>query len=139
MVNRRRRDTGHPPRLSQLPIGFGQQRPTLQVGIRLTRAGFVVGLIVAATAERLPEARGHPWYLISAALRDPHQGGQSLTKKVREKPASDKIEVMGAVTEALKGTQFVVTLDNDHQVLAYPCGKIRKYYIRLLLGDRVKV
>jgi translation initiation factor IF-1 len=62
-----------------------------------------------------------------------------LAKKVREKPASDKIEVMGTVTEALKGTQFVVTLDNGHRVLGYPCGKMRKYYIRLLLGDRVKV
>ena len=62
-----------------------------------------------------------------------------MADKVREKPASDKIEVMGTVTEALKGTQFVVTLDNDHHVLAYPCGKMRKYYIRLLLGDRVKV
>ena len=62
-----------------------------------------------------------------------------MAKKVREKPGKEKIEVMGTVTEALKGTQFVVTLDNDHQVLAYPCGKMRKYYIRLLLGDRVKV
>jgi translation initiation factor IF-1 len=62
-----------------------------------------------------------------------------LAKKTREKPGKEKIEVMGTVTEALKGTQFVVTLDNGHQVLAYPCGKMRKYYIRLLLGDRVKV
>ena len=47
--------------------------------------------------------------------------------------------MMGTVEQALKGTQFTVRLDNGHEVLAYPCGKMRKYYIRLLLGDRVKV
>ena len=55
------------------------------------------------------------------------------------KPSKEKIEMMGTVTEALKGTQFIVELDNGHEVLAYPCGKMRKYYIRLLLGDRVLV
>ena len=55
------------------------------------------------------------------------------------KPSKQKIEMMGAVTKTLKGTQFTVQLDNGHEILAYPCGKMRKYYIRLLLGDRVKV
>lgn len=50
-----------------------------------------------------------------------------------------KIEVQGTVIEALPGTQFKVELDNGHEVLAYPSGKIRKYYIRILLGDRVKL
>jgi len=51
----------------------------------------------------------------------------------------DKIVVEGVVIEALPGTQFRVRLDNDHIVLAYLSGKMRKYYIRILLGDRVKV
>ena len=55
------------------------------------------------------------------------------------KPSKQKIEMMGTVMEALKGTRFKVRLDNDHEVLAYLCGKMRKYYIRILLGDRVKV
>jgi translation initiation factor IF-1 len=59
--------------------------------------------------------------------------------KAAVKPGKEKIEMMGTVKEALKGTQFIVELDNGHEVLAYPCGKMRKYYIRLLLGDRVKV
>ena len=50
-----------------------------------------------------------------------------------------KIEVEGTVVEALKATQFKVRLDNDHEVLAYLSGKMRKYYIRILLGDRVRV
>ena len=51
----------------------------------------------------------------------------------------DKIQVDGTIVEALPGTQFRVRLDNDHEVLAYLSGRMRKYYIRILLGDRVKV
>jgi translation initiation factor IF-1 len=50
---------------------------------------------------------------------------------------SDKIKVEGTVIEALPGTQFKVRLDNGHEVLAYLSGKMRRYYIRILLGDRV--
>ncbi len=53
--------------------------------------------------------------------------------------AEDKIEVEGTVVEALPGTQFRVKLDNGHEILAYLSGKMRKYYIRILLGDRVRV
>jgi len=45
--------------------------------------------------------------------------------------------VDGLVIEALPGTQFRVKLDNGHEVLAYLSGKMRKHYIRILLGDRV--
>ena len=51
----------------------------------------------------------------------------------------EKIELEGTVVEALPGTQFRVRLDNEHEVLAYLSGKMRKYYIRILLGDRVRV
>jgi translation initiation factor IF-1 len=51
----------------------------------------------------------------------------------------DKIEVEGTVVEALPNTQFLVELDNGHRILAYLSGKMRKFYIRILLGDRVKV
>jgi len=53
--------------------------------------------------------------------------------------AEDKIEIEGTVIEALPGTQFKVRLDNGHEILAYLSGKMRKYYIRILLGDRVRV
>ncbi len=53
--------------------------------------------------------------------------------------SKDKIEVEGTVVEALPGTMFRVELDDGHAVLAYLSGKMRKYYIRILLGDRVKV
>ena len=51
----------------------------------------------------------------------------------------DKIQVDGVVIEALPGTQFRVRLDNGHEVLAYLSGKMRKHYIRILLGDRVSM
>lgn len=51
----------------------------------------------------------------------------------------EKIEVEGTIIEALPGTQFRVKLDNGHEVLAYLSGKMRKYYIRILLGDHVRV
>jgi translation initiation factor IF-1 len=49
----------------------------------------------------------------------------------------DKIRVEGKVIEALPGTQFRVELENGHEVLAYLAGKMRRHYIRILLGDRV--
>jgi translation initiation factor IF-1 len=55
------------------------------------------------------------------------------------KRKEEKVEVEGTVVEALPGTQFRVELDNGHTVLAYLSGKMRKYYIRILLGDRVRL
>jgi translation initiation factor IF-1 len=55
------------------------------------------------------------------------------------KKKESKIELEGTVIEALPGTQFRVRLDSGHEVLAYLSGKMRKYYIRILLGDRVRV
>jgi len=55
------------------------------------------------------------------------------------KRTDDKIELEGTVVEALPNTQFKVELENGHKVLAYLSGKMRKYYIRILLGDKVRV
>jgi translation initiation factor IF-1 len=51
----------------------------------------------------------------------------------------DKIQLEGTIVEALPGTQFRVRLENGHEVLAYLSGRMRKYYIRILLGDHVRV
>lgn len=53
--------------------------------------------------------------------------------------AEDKLEVEGVIVEALPNTQFLVQLENGHKILAYLSGKMRKNYIRILLGDRVRV
>ena len=51
----------------------------------------------------------------------------------------DKIEVEGEITEALPSTMFRVEVDGGQSVLATISGKMRKHYIRILPGDKVKV
>jgi translation initiation factor IF-1 len=51
----------------------------------------------------------------------------------------EMIEVEGEVTEALPNTMFRAQLDNGHSVLGHISGKMRRYYIRIPPGDRVKV
>ncbi|WP_128479343.1 translation initiation factor IF-1 [Helicobacter pylori] len=51
----------------------------------------------------------------------------------------DVIEVDGKVIEALPNATFKVELDNKHVVLCCISGKMRMHYIRIALGDRVKL
>lgn len=51
----------------------------------------------------------------------------------------EHIEMEGVVKETLPNTLFRVELDNGHIVKAHISGKIRKHYIRISTGDRVKV
>ena len=51
----------------------------------------------------------------------------------------EAIEVEGTVVEALANTQFRVELENGHIVLTHVAGKMRKNFIRIVPGDRVKV
>lgn len=51
----------------------------------------------------------------------------------------DVIELEGTVVEALPNTTFRVKLDNGHTVTAHISGRMRKNYIRILRGDKVKV
>ncbi|HHH35776.1 MAG TPA: translation initiation factor IF-1 [Gammaproteobacteria bacterium] len=51
----------------------------------------------------------------------------------------DVIEMEGTVIETLPNTMFRVELDNGHVITAHISGKMRKHYIRILTGDKVKV
>ena len=51
----------------------------------------------------------------------------------------EKIELEGEITEALRGAMFRVRLDNGHDTVGYVSGKMRRYRIRILPGDRVRV
>ena len=53
--------------------------------------------------------------------------------------AEEPIVLEGKIVDTLPNTMFKVELENGHTVLAYLSGKMRKYYIRVLLGDKVKV
>ncbi len=51
----------------------------------------------------------------------------------------ETIETEGKITAVLAGTMFRVELQNKHMVLAHISGKMRKRFIRLTMGDRVKI
>jgi translation initiation factor IF-1 len=51
----------------------------------------------------------------------------------------DAIEVEGIVKESLPNTMFRVELKNGHVILTHLSGKMRKHYIRIVPGDKVKV
>ena len=52
---------------------------------------------------------------------------------------NDKIEVEGTVIEPLPNAMFRVELDNKHQILAHISGRMRKFFIKILPGDKVTV
>jgi translation initiation factor IF-1 len=54
-------------------------------------------------------------------------------------PLEKQLQLEGLVTSVLAGTMFRVRLANDHVVLAHISGKMRKRFIRLTIGDRVKL
>ena len=51
----------------------------------------------------------------------------------------DHIEMAGVVIDTLPNTMFRVKLDNGHVITAHISGRMRKNYIRILTGDKVKV
>ena len=53
--------------------------------------------------------------------------------------AKDVIELEGTILESLPNAMFRVELENGHEILAHISGKIRKNFIRILPGDKVKV
>jgi translation initiation factor IF-1 len=74
---------------------------------------------------------GKPW---RSPYNSSNKSGESdkLSKQ-------DLIEMEGTVTESLPNAMFRVDLDNGFNVLAHISGKIRRNYIKILPGDRVKV
>ena len=51
----------------------------------------------------------------------------------------ENIELDGTITQALSNAMFRVELENGHEVVAHISGKMRKFYIKLLPGDKVKL
>ena len=54
-------------------------------------------------------------------------------------PKEDTIQLEGEVTDSMPNAMFRVKLENDHEIIAHISGKMRKFYIRILPGDRVTV
>ena len=53
--------------------------------------------------------------------------------------SKDVIEIEGIILESMPNAMFRVKLENDHEILAHISGKIRKNFIRILPGDKVRV
>jgi translation initiation factor IF-1 len=72
--------------------------------------------------------------------RRPHMPPQRHRAAEDDEAASENaIELEGTVAAVLAGTMFRVKLANEHLVLAHISGKMRKRFIRLVVGDRVKI
>jgi translation initiation factor IF-1 len=63
----------------------------------------------------------------------------SSNEEVHIAVKEEKIEFDGEVIEALRSGMYRVALDNGHEALGYSAGKMKKFRIRILLGDRVKI
>ena len=61
------------------------------------------------------------------------------SRKIEENMAKDVIEIEATILESRPNAMFRVKLENGHEILAHISGKIRKNFIRILPGDRVKV
>ena len=58
---------------------------------------------------------------------------------IQNRTSEKHIEIEGRIVDVLPGTMFRVELPNNHVVLAHISGKMRKRFIRLTAGDRVKM
>jgi len=76
--------------------------------------------------------RSHGQYQGRSAPRPPEREDDV---KQKEQP----IELEGTIAAVLAGTMFRVRLKNGHEVLAHISGKMRKKFIRLVIGDNVKI
>jgi len=53
--------------------------------------------------------------------------------------AEEKVEFEGEVMEVLRGRMFRIQLDSGHEALGYLGGRMKRYRIRVMLGDRVRI
>jgi|GEM_PF-355072 len=104
------------------------------------------------TYSRLPEDpvvfKSQP-FLVIAKPRNFRRGGGGRRRRGRNEPDRDKktkeesedksVEIEGTISAVLAGTMFKVALPSGHEVLAHISGKMRKRFIRLVVGDRVKM
>jgi translation initiation factor IF-1 len=101
-----------------------------------------------------PEVRSGPRqqstkeYIIAGRPKRPGRGGggrrrnrhQYGLRNKKDDGREDKVvEIEGTISSVLAGTMFKVALPSGHEVLAHISGKMRKRFIRLVVGDRVKM
>jgi translation initiation factor IF-1 len=65
--------------------------------------------------------------------------GSTILSELRMANKEEAFEVEGVVTQALANTRFRVELDTGTEVLAHVAGRMRKHFIRIVPGDKVRV
>ena len=60
-------------------------------------------------------------------------------EKEKKEKSDGTIEMDGSISEILPNTLFRVKLENDHTVIAHISGRMRRHYIRVMIGDKVRV
>jgi translation initiation factor IF-1 len=79
--------------------------------------------------------------MVTGAAAAAAVAGGPATKTPRKELLGNEepIELEGTISVVLPGTMFRVRLDNQHEVLAHVSGKMRKHFVRLTVGDRVRL
>jgi translation initiation factor IF-1 len=80
-----------------------------------------------------------PRFRVAVATPAPGQQSHASTGIPPTVAKDDVIEFEGTISETLPNTMFRVKLENGHEIIAHISGRMRKNYIRILTGDRVKV
>ena len=70
--------------------------------------------------------------ITGSAAPAPSANGDDIAKE-------EKLEMEGEIIEALRNRMFRIRLDNGHEMLGYTAGRMKRYRIRMLLGDRVRI
>jgi translation initiation factor IF-1 len=78
------------------------------------------------------------WTRVDIGERAGRERARGPDRSCAEVAKEDKVEFEGEVIEALPNAMFRVKLDNDHVVLGHVAGKMRRFRIRILPGDRVR-
>jgi translation initiation factor IF-1 len=64
---------------------------------------------------------------------------RGLQRRLLIAQKEEKIELEGEVVESFKSGMYRIALDNGHETLGYTAGKMRRYRIKILPGDRIKI
>jgi translation initiation factor IF-1 len=76
----------------------------------------------------------------STPHRGPRRPSRSHTRTTDEEAPKEEAVVLDAVvTQALPNAMFEVQLENEHTLIAYAAGRMRRYFIRITPGDRIRV
>jgi translation initiation factor IF-1 len=110
------------------------ERKAEEVVVVVDAAGSAVGAVAGDEAEAVGAVG------VVVAVMATGAGDRVRTTEPKELLANEEpIELEGTVSTVLPGTMFRVKLDNEHEVLAHLSGKMRKHFVRLTVGDRVRL